>query len=88
MYNKNVFYFKSLLYSFNQSTINFFFYSILQSMKLVNRYQWDSYQVQLLLQCTAEHGYGNWEEISKHFNRIIHDEYNSGERTYRTATGY
>ncbi|XP_050528654.1 uncharacterized protein LOC126898540 [Daktulosphaira vitifoliae] len=56
-----------------------------QSMKLVNRYQWDSYQVQLLLQCTAEHGYGNWEEISKHFNRIVHDEYNSGERTYRTA---
>ncbi|XP_050438344.1 uncharacterized protein LOC126844297 [Adelges cooleyi] len=55
------------------------------SKAVTKRNKWDCYQLQWLLQCTAEHGYGNWEEVSKHFNRLIREEYSSNDRIYRTA---
>lgn len=45
----------------------------------------DSYQVQLLLQCAGEFGYGNWEDICKQYNTTIHMEYPRGKRTYLSA---
>uniref|UniRef100_A0A2S2Q518 Transcriptional adapter 2B n=1 Tax=Sipha flava TaxID=143950 RepID=A0A2S2Q518_9HEMI len=42
----------------------------------------DSYQLQLLIQCTSEFGYGNWDAISKLYNSIIHEEYHKEKWNY------
>lgn len=56
-----------------------------QDLTLQNKNILDSYQVQLLLQCVGEFGYGNWENMCKQYNAIIHMEYPRGKRTYLSA---
>ncbi|KAL4136129.1 hypothetical protein QTP88_007694 [Uroleucon formosanum] len=57
-----------------------------QDLTMQNKNILDSYQVQLLLQCAGEFGYGNWEDICKQYNTIIHMEYPRGKRAYLSAT--
>lgn len=50
-----------------------------------NKNKFDSYQIQLLLQCIGEFGYGNWEDISVQYNKIINVEYPRGKRLYLSS---
>jgi len=50
-----------------------------------NMNKFDSYQTQLLLQCAGEFGYGNWEDMCKQYNTIIHMEYPRAKREYLSA---
>ncbi|XP_060844215.1 uncharacterized protein LOC132924125 isoform X1 [Rhopalosiphum padi] len=56
-----------------------------QDLTLQNKNILDSYQVQLLLQCVGEFGYGNWEDMCKQYNTIINMEYPRGKRIYLSA---
>lgn len=51
-----------------------------------NKNVFDTYKLQLLLQCVGEFGYGNWKNISKLYNKTIQMEYPQSKCTYLTAT--